>query len=345
MTFIWPIMLIWLLLVPLLVVVYLRLQRQRARLTALFGNQELAPAVSPHSTRDNKRSAHAFRVARRHIPSVLFLLALVILIIGLARPQTLVGLPRLEGTIILTFDVSGSMLADDLKPTRLEAAKAAARQFVQRQPSSVQIGVVAFSDGAFSTQAPTNQQAEVLAAIDRLTVQKGTSMARGIQASLAAISTVENPDLTLADPLGTPTTTPTPVPAGTYKSAVIVMLSDGENNQTPDPLDAAQEAANRGVRIYTVGIGSAEGALLKIDGFSVRSRLDEQTLRQISEITGGTYQDAESEEELGAVYDNLSPELVVKPQEMEVTSLFAGAGIFFLVIGSMLSLLWLGRLP
>ena len=123
------------------------------------------------------------------------------------------------------------------------------------------------------------------------------------------------------------------------------MLSDGENNQTPDPLDAAQEAANRGVRIYTVGIGSAEGALLKIDGFSVRSRLDEQTLRQISEITGGTYQDAESEEELGAVYDNLSPELVVKPQEMEVTSLFAGAGIFFLVIGSMLSLLWLGRLP
>jgi Ca-activated chloride channel family protein len=123
------------------------------------------------------------------------------------------------------------------------------------------------------------------------------------------------------------------------------MLSDGENNQAPDPLESAQSAADRGVRIYTVGIGSAEGAMLNIEGFSVRSRLDEQTLRQISDLTGGTYYNAENEDQLRTIYDNLSPELVVKPEEMEVTSLFAGAGLLVLVIGGLLSLFWLGRLP
>jgi len=135
------------------------------------------------------------------------------------------------------------------------------------------------------------------------------------------------------------------MPKGSNTSAIIVLLTDGENNQLPDPLVLAQTAADRGVRIYTVGVGSTEGATLNIDGFSVRSRLDEETLRQIAEITGGSYHNAQNEEELRAIYDKLSPQIVIRPQETEVTSLFAGAGVFVLLIGGALSLLWLGRLP
>ncbi len=337
MTFAWPIMLILLLAVPPLVIGYLRVQQRRRQLVALYSNPALMSSTA--------RPPGAFRAARRHVPAALFLAALVILIVSLARPQATVSLPRVQGTVILAFDVSGSMAADDLQPTRLQAAKAAAVSFVQRQPSSVQIGVVSFSEGGFPTQPPTGDQAAVMAAIERLSVQRGTSVARGIDAALAAIAADKNPPLTLAEPSGTPIVTPTPVPQGTYASAVIVMLSDGENNQAPDPLESAQSAADRGVRIYTVGIGSAEGAMLNIEGFSVRSRLDEQTLRQISDLTGGTYYNAENEDQLRTIYDNLSPELVVKPEEMEVTSLFAGAGLLVLMIGGLLSLFWLGRLP
>lgn len=337
MTFIWPTMLILLMAVPPLIAAYLHVQQRRQRLVALYGNPALVarPAGRPG----------AFGAARRHVPAALFLLALVVLIVALARPQAMVSLPRVQGTVILAFDVSGSMAADDLKPTRLQAAKAAAVSFVERQPSTVQIGVVSFSEGGFPTQPPTNDRAAVLAAIERLTVQRGTAVARGIEAALAAIAVDKNPPLMLAEPSGTPAATPTPVPEGTYTSAVIVLLSDGENNQFPDPLETAQTAADRGVRIYTVGIGSAEGAMLNIEGFSVRSRLDEQTLRQISGLTGGTYYGAENEEELHTIYDNLNPELVIKPEEMEVTSLFAGAGLLILTLGGMLSLVWLGRLP
>ena len=338
MTFIWPTMLILLLAVPLLVAGYVRVQQRRQRLVALYGNPALVSGAAA-------RRPGALEAARRHIPAALFLLALVVLIVALARPQAMVSLPRVQGTVILAFDVSGSMAADDMEPTRLQAAKAAAVGFVERQPSTVQIGVVSFSDGGFPTQPPTNDRAAVLAAIERLMVQRGTSVARGIEASLAAIAADKSPQLSLAEPSGTPAATPTPVPEGTYTSAVIVLLSDGENNQFPDPLETAQVAADRGVRIYTVGVGSAEGAMLNIEGFSVRSRLDEPTLRRISELTGGTYFNAENEQELRTVYDNLNPELVIKPEEMEVTSLFAGAGLLILTLGGMLSLLWLGRLP
>ena len=293
---------------------------------------------------------------RRHIPSALFLVALMILIVALARPQTVVSLPRLEGTIILTFDVSRSMAADDLKPTRLQAAKTAARAFVQRQPSTVQIGVMSFSDGGFALQAPTNDQDAVLAAINRLTLQSGTSLARGIEASLKALAAGTGHALTPAEGgskslrlssnrTQMPAPTPTPVPKGTNTSAVIVLLSDGENTQSPDPLTAAQTAADRGVRIDTVGVGSAAGATLHIDGFTVRSQLDEATLRQIAQLTGGAYYNAANAGDLRTIYANLDPRLVIKPQKTEVTSLFAGAGILVMMIGGTLSLLWLGRLP
>jgi len=335
MSFIWPLMLGWLVLIPLFVLVYLRMQQQRRRLVAQYGNLGIGSAAA------SRRPG-----ARRHIPPALFLVALTILIVALGRPQTVVSLPRLEGTVMLAFDVSGSMAADDLKPTRMEAAKAAARDFVSRQPATVQIGVVSFSEGGFATQPPTNDQTAILAAINRLTVQRGTSLARGIEASLKVIDVGSSQaQLSLSDRTATPAPTPTPVPRGTYTSSVIVLLTDGENTQSPDPLVAAQLAADRGVRIYTVGVGSAAGAILRLEGFSVRSRLDEQTLQQIAQLTGGAYHNAENEAELRTIYDNLNPRLVVKPQKTEVTALFAGAGMIVLLLGGALSLLWLGRVP
>jgi Ca-activated chloride channel family protein len=327
-------MLIWLILIPAFVAAYMLMVQRRRQMTAKYGSPRLVQQTGGGRLR-----------VRRHVPPVLFLVALVILIVALARPQTVLSLPRLEGTVILAFDVSASMQADDLKPTRLEAAKAAAQEFVQRQPSSVQIGVVSFSDGGFSTQAPTNDQAAVLAAISRLTLHGGTSLAHGIESSLNAIASVTNPTLSLSNRSQSEAPTPTPVPKGRYTSAVIVLLTDGENTQQPDPLALAQTAADRGVRIYTVGVGSAAGATLHLDGFTVRSRLDEETLQQISQMTGGTYYNAENEQDLQAIYDNLDPQVILKEQKVEVTSLLAGAGILILMIGGTLSLVWLGRVP
>jgi Ca-activated chloride channel family protein len=340
MTFIWPVMLIGLLLIPAFVVAYLLLQQRRRRMLDMFGIRN-----SESGMRNSDRRSQS--AIRRHLPSIFFLLALITLIVALARPQAVVALPRLEGTVILAFDVSGSMGADDLKPTRLEAAKSAALDFVQNQPATVQIGVVSFSSGAFTTQAPTNDEGQVAAAINRLTLQTGTSVASGIDSALKAIDAVNNPPLTLSSRQQTvaPTPSPTPVPKGTHQSAVIILLTDGENNESPDPLALAQTAADRGIRIYTVGIGSAAGADLHINGFTIHSRLDEATLQQIAQMTGGTYYNAQSTQDLHNIYDKLDPQVIIKPQATEVTSLLAGAGILLLIIGGALSLLWLGRVP
>ena len=343
MSFIWPTMLLLLLLMPLFVMLYLRMQQRRRRVAARYGSLGLVPGAVGRQLG-----------LRRHIPPALFLVGLTLLTLALARPQAVVSLPRVEGIVILAFDVSGSMAADDMKPTRMEAAKAAVRDFVQRQPPSVQIGVVAFSDSGFAVQAPTNDQATLLASINRLTPTRGTSLAQGILASLNTIAASaeqgisgetegEPPHLSNLTPMPTPT--PTPVPEGTYTPAVIVLLSDGENTVSPDPLAAAQAAADRGVRIYTVGIGSAAGATLHIEGFTIHTQLDEVMLQQISQFTGGAYYNAENEQDLRAIYENLDPQLVIKPEKMEVTSIFAGVSILVLLIGGAFSLLWFSRLP
>ena len=336
MTFLWPTMLFFaLVLIPLLIALYLVLQRRRKRFTEKYGSLGLAQS-----------SAGSVLGPRRHVPPILFLAGLSILMFALARPQTEISLPRIEGTVILAFDVSGSMAANDFQPTRMEAAKAAARDFVQHQPPSVQIGIIAFSDNGFSVQAPTNDQTAILASIDRLTPQRGTSLANGILVSLNTIATLGQQTTHFYSSLTPgPTPTPTPVPQGTYKSAVIVLLTDGENNENPDPLAAAQAAAKAGVRIYTVGIGSAAGVNLHVNGFTVHTKLDEATLQQIAQITGGTYYNANSKEALLKIYDNLDPQLVVKPEKTEVTSIFAGASVLVLLIAGLYSLLWFGRLP
>lgn len=336
MSFLWPAMLWLLLLIPLFVLLYIRLQQRRKRFAESFGSLMVV-----------QESGGRNIGAHRHLPPAFFLLSLTILIVALARPQAVVSLPRVEGIVILSFDVSGSMAADDLKPSRMDAAKAAAREFVQLQPPSVLIGVVAFSDGGFAVQPPSDDRDAILASIDRLTPQRGTSLANGILASLNTIAAFYGEDSydSGGNPASAPTPTPTPVPKGTYTPAVIVLITDGENNMSPDPLALAQAAADRGVRIHTIGIGSAAGAILKVDGFTVHTQLDEAMLQQISQITDGVYYNAQNEQDLQTIYKNLTPQLVVRPEKMEITSILAGIGTIALLIGGVFSLLWLSRLP
>ncbi len=335
-SFIWPAMLLLLLALPAALALYLRLQARRRRLAAAFGQAGLR-AGTPGGRAD----------WRQHAPPALFLAALALLVVALARPQAAVGLPRLEGTVVLVMDVSGSMAADDLEPTRLEAAKAAAQEFVRNQPPGVQIGVVAFSDNGFAVQAPTDDQAALLAALDRLTPQRGTSLAQGLLAALSVLAADAEqtaPRLyTNREPA--PPVTPTPVPAGTYTSAVIVLMSDGENNENPDPAAAARAAADRGVRVYTAGLGSAEGTMLEVNGFTVFTQLDEARLQEIAQLTDGAYYRAEDAEALRAVYEDIARTWVTRTDEMEVTALLAGAGLLLLLIGAGLSLWWSGHLP
>jgi Ca-activated chloride channel family protein len=272
---------------------------------------------------------------------------LTVLVLAMARPQSVISTPRLEGTVILSFDVSGSMAADDVAPTRMEAAKTAARAFVARQPPSILTGVVAFSDSGFNVLVPTGDQTEVLAAIDRLDPERGTSIARGIISSLAAIAAAERDPAegyyTNRSP--DPVQLPDVVAPGTNVPAAIVLLSDGENNQRPDPVEAAQAAAERGIRIFTVGIGTQEGTTLEIEGFRVHSRLDEPSLRLMAELTGGTYYAATDPAELEGIYRNIETRLVLRPEATEVTSLFAGTALLLLTLGALAGLRWLGRLP
>jgi Ca-activated chloride channel family protein len=335
-SFIWPTMLLLLLAVPLGALYYVaRERRRRGRLSEL-GTVAVA-AGHPAST----------SVVRRRLPSVLMLVGLTILVMALARPQSVIGVPRFEGTVILSFDVSGSMAAEDVAPTRMEAAKAAARSFVARQPPSILVGVTAFSDAGFSTLVPTDEEGEILAAIDRLGPERGTSVARGIIASLTAIAVAERDTEAGYYTNRSPDPAPLPpvVPAGTDVPAVIVLLTDGENNIQPDPLAAAAAAAERGVRVFTVGVGTEAGTTLEVDGFVVHSRLDEPTLRAIAEITGGEYYAAENPSEIASIYDQIATRLVIKPEAQEITSLFAGAGILVLALGGLAGLRWLGRLP
>jgi Ca-activated chloride channel family protein len=335
MKFIWPTLLITLLCVPLLVLLYLRLQARRRKVVTRYGSMGLI--------QDARGSGMG---VRRHIPALIFLAGISILLFSLARPQATVSVPKIDGTVILTFDVSGSMKANDLQPTRMEAAKAAAKQFVEKQPTGISIGVVAFSDGGISVQAPTDNREETLTTIERLVPRRGTSVGNGILVALNTIA-VDAGDAPILNSNNGSASSPTPAPApqGWYPSAVIVLLTDGENNQSPDPLVAADLAADLGVRVYTVGIGSAAGTTIEVEGFTVHTSLDEAMLQNISSTTGGVYYNAGDEEQLRKIYDDLRPKLSIKPEDMELTSIFAGFGMIVFLIGGMLSLLWFGHVP
>lgn len=336
MSFDWPLMLLSLIFLPLAVLMYILVQRRRQKALARYSSLGLGHGL--------QRQNPGFR---RHVPPALFLGGIALLMIALARPQAVINLPRVEGTVILAFDTSGSMAADDLKPSRMDAAKAAAHEFANRQPESVRIGVVAFSDSGFNVQSPTNNQESIHASIERLAPERGTSLAQGIIVSLNTIAeelgeTQEGlPGEVPLEPLATPSS----APLGDFSSAIIILLTDGENNLDPDPLAAASAAAESGVRIYTIGVGSTAGATVNIDGFSVHTRLDEQMLRQITEVSGGAYYQAENEEDLRSIYDEINLQFVMKPEKMEVTSLLTGASVLILLAGALFSLIWFSRIP
>ena len=329
MTLIWPWMLITLLLIPLLVGIYFRLLKKR---------QQAAADLGPLGLVQNSSGNNLAR--QRHIPPLFFLLGLTLILFSLARPEMFIDLPHVEGTVILAFDVSNSMTADDLEPTRMEAAKAAAKIFVENQPGTIQIGVVAFSNGGLVVQPPTDDQTAVLTTIDRLTPQGATSLGQGIFSSLNAIVGEAIP----IDPEALENNTQT-LDIGTHSSAVILLLTDGENTESPDPLQMAQLAAEAGVRIYPVGIGSTDGAVLEIEGFNILTQLDEMALQEIASLTNGSYYHAEDEETLQEIYESVDLQLTISGEKMEVTAIFAGLSLLFFLIGGALSLLWFGRMP
>jgi Ca-activated chloride channel family protein len=334
MYFLWPLMLWLLLLIPALIVLYILAQRRRQRYALRYASLSLV-----------KEALGRGPGFRRHIPPALFLSGLTVMIVALARPYTLVTLPSQEGTVILTMDVSGSMRADDLKPSRIEAAKSAARSFVEKQPSGVRIGIVSFSDNAFLVQAPTDDKAAIIAAINRLTPLRGTAIGRALLTSVDAIFEEANAEGGSLNTASDPTPTPTPVPQGVYEPAIIVLLSDGESNQGPRPLDVIEEVAARGVRVYTVGVGTAQGTVLRIQGRSIRTRLDEETLKRMAAATDGDYYGATTEKDLVAIYDSLSTHLVFKREQTEITAIFTGVAVVLSLMGGFLSLLWFNRLP
>lgn len=327
-------MLFTLLLVPLFVGFYFRLLRQRQQAVAALG--PLGFVQSSTGSRPGKR---------RHVPSLFFLISLTLLLFGLARPEMTVSLPRVEGTVILAFDVSNSMMADDLDPTRIEVAKTAVTAFVENQPSTIQIGVVAFSNGGLVVQPPTNMQADVLDAINRLTPQGGTSLGQGIFSSLNAIAgkAIAVDESALEE--DTLSENASEFQLEDYSSAVIVMLSDGEDTGRVDPLEIAQLAAEAGVRIYPIGIGSPEGTVIQVEGFNILTQLNEPTLQEIASLTNGTYFHAEDEAALQEIYENVDLQLTIEGEKTEITSLVAGVSVLLLLIGGALSMIWFGRVP
>lgn len=318
-------MLLLLVLIPIFVGLYFRLQRRRQRAAASLG--PLGQVQSSSGDALGKR---------RHVPPAFFVVGFTLLTFGLARPEMLVDLPRVEGTVILAFDISSSMTADDLEPSRIEAAKDAARAFVENQPRSIMIGVVAFSNGGLVVEQPTDDQAAILAAIDRLSPQGGTVLGQGIFTSLNAIAgkalaldeeSLE--DLQIED----------------YSSAVILLLTDGEDTGGQDPLEIAQVAAEAGVRIYPIGIGTPEGTVVQLEGFNILTQLNEPALEEIASLTNGHYYQAEDAEALQEIYQTVDLELTIEGEKSEVTSIVTGLSLLFLLVGGGLSLFWFGRAP
>jgi Ca-activated chloride channel family protein len=278
----------------------------------------------------------------RHVPPALFLAALAFLLLGVSRPQATVGIPQPTGTVVLAFDVSNSMKATDVDPTRLAVAQVAATDFVRRQPDTVDIGVVAFDQGAIATRQPTSDHAAALASINRLHIAGGTSLGQAILASLAAIvgRSVELPEpAAFADPAATPAPD-----LGYWGSASIIIFSDGEETGGPDAVAAAALAANAGIHIYTIGIGTTAGATIDVEGFQVATSLNEGLLKQIAATTSGTYRRAGDVGALDDVFRSLDLRISAKPQVMELTGIAVGAAVVLLTVGGMLMIGWFGRI-
>ncbi len=336
MDFQWPAMLWLLVLVPAFIAAYLWAQRRQQRYAIRYASLVVL-----------KEALGKGSGIRRHVPPFLFLLGLTAMIIALARPSAVVSVPFEEATIILTMDTSGSMAADDISPTRLEAAQAAARTFVQHEPKGVRIGVVSFSDNASVVQSPTTDQDSVIAAVNRLYPQQGTAIGRALEASMDAAFDVPASDNPNPFATSTPSADPSPtsVLQGQSVPPIVILLTDGENNEEPDPADVIGELADRGVRVYTVGIGSPQGSVVQAAGVSVNTRLDEDTLKQIAEASDGAYYNAMDADELQTIYSELDSHLGIKSEKTEVTAGLTGIAAACCTIAGILSFIMSSHLP
>ena len=304
---------------------YVLLQRRRTAALTAAGFGGLAGGRS-------RRAA-----IRRHLPYALLLAALPILLIGLARPSAELEVPKVGGTVILAFDVSNSMKATDVAPSRLAAAQAAAVDFVQDQPSRVDVGVLLFGDTALLTQSPTDDHGAVIAAINRASASGGTSLG---QAILAALSSITGKTVSLPKDGQTPTT----ASLGYWPSATIVMFSDGQQTGGPDAEAASEVAAAAGVRIQTVGVGTAKGATVQVDGYQLGTALDESLLSTVAKTSGGAYHAAGDADSLDATTKSIDLRLTTKKEPVELTGPFAGAALLFLTLGGLLGTRWHGRI-
>jgi Ca-activated chloride channel family protein len=253
------------------------------------------------------------------------------------------------------------MRATDVSPTRIAASQEAARAFIEAQPRTTRIGVVTFGGTAALVQPPTHSREDLLASIERFELQRGTAVGSGLLVSLKTIFPDVEFDLRGRDPrrppdagrggatsgsiAGTGKAAPArpAVPAGSYESAVIILLTDGQTTTGPDPIASAWMVAERGVRVYTVGIGTPNGEIIVGEGWSMRVRLDEESLKSIAEITRGEYFFAGNADDLKKVYQSLSSKVVLETRETEVTALFAAAGAALALLSALLSMLWFHR--
>ena len=341
MTFQWPSLLWTLALVPLLAGLYLWLLRRRRRSTVRLASIAVA--------REALGKGPGWR---RHVPPVLLGLAITALLLASARPMAVIQLPLSQRTIMLAMDVSGSMRATDVEPNRMVASQNAAKAFVNALPRDVRVGIVSFAGTAAVVQAPTVSRDDIIAAIDRFQMQRATATGSGIVLSLATLfpdDGIEIAQITGQRPMpralgqDKPKREFTPVEPGSYGSAAIIMLTDGQRTTGPDPIDAAKMAAERGVRVYTVCVGTTAGETIGFEGWSMRVRLDEETLKQVALLTRAEYFHAATAEDLMKVYESLSNKLVVERKETEVTALLALLGALLVALASGLGVYWFGR--
>jgi Ca-activated chloride channel family protein len=352
MSFLWPPLLLALLLVPLLVALYVLGLRRRRPSGVRYSSLSLVREAQPGNAR-----------LRRHLPFALLALAIASLAVALGRPIAIASVPANQTTIVLTLDVSGSMCSDDILPTRIQAAMAAASAFVSSQGSSTQIGIVAFSGFAQIVQPPTNDRAALLAAIRSLATGRRTAIGSGILTSIDAINEAD-PSVPKSTGGNTPGAEPPAVPQGDYAPDIVVLLTDGANNTGPDPMTVAQEAATRGVRVYTIGYGTAQGGQLDPScarqflgrepgaggfggggfggggGGGFRRGIDDQALMQIADLTGGKYYPAESAGQLQSVFAGLPTNLIMKHEVVELSVGFVGLGALLAAVALLLGRAW-----
>jgi Ca-activated chloride channel homolog len=350
MTILWPVALALLLAVPALAGVY------------AWGLRRRRPAGVRYSSLALVRdSVSRWSRVRRHLPFALFLLSTTALVVAAARPAAIISVPTSQVTIILAMDVSGSMCSTDIQPTRLLAAEQAAEGFVQQEPGA-QIGLVAFSGFAELVQPPTSDQEVLLDAISSLTTGQRTAIGSGILASIDAIAEIDPAvPRSQSDPTAAPIQ---PVPRGDYAPEIVVLLTDGASNAGPAPLAAAQQAADRGIRVYTIGYGTAQGGAFQPEcaaqflgrepglgfgggnfggnfgGGNFRRGIDEQTLQQIAALTDGKYYSAESAGQLQQVFRELPTNLITRHEVVELSVVFLAVGAALAGISFLLGRAW-----